>query len=178
MVFVDTALGDAGTIQGIPHRDPPPVPRFVIRGLSFVLGQFGMMRFLASDTGPPPASWTAAEWDVLTRLKRQRKLLLADAKVGPEQATAQQVREAGGLENMPLVVLTQGRPIQDQHSVEARVRGGWVELQRRFAERSRFGRQILVQESGHGIPIEAPQAIVNAVRDLVITAPPSLTVER
>lgn len=45
MVFVDAAHEDAGTIQGLPHRERPPIPRSMIRGLSIVLGRLGMMRF-------------------------------------------------------------------------------------------------------------------------------------
>jgi pimeloyl-ACP methyl ester carboxylesterase len=169
MVFADAAHEDAGTIQGMPHRDPPPIPRSIIRGLSIVLGRLGMMRFLASDPGPPPTQWSADEWDILARLGRQRNVLLADAKVGPEHATADLVRSAGGLEDMPLIVLTQGRPIQDPNSAAAGVRRGWVDLQRRFAERSSRGRQVLVPNSGHGIPLEAPDAVISAVREIVTT---------
>src|SRR2546427_5019695 len=135
MVFVDAAHEDAGTIQGMPHRDPPPIPESVIRGLSIVLGRLGMMRLLAADPGPPPKHWTADEWDTLARLRRQRNVFLADANIASEYVTADLVRPTGGLENMPLIVLTQGRPIQDAGSVEAGVRRGWVDLQRRFAER-------------------------------------------
>jgi pimeloyl-ACP methyl ester carboxylesterase len=169
MVFADAAHEDAGTIQGMPHRDPPPIPRSMIRGLSIVLGRLGMMRFLASDPGPPPKHWSADEWDILARLRRQRNVLLADAHVGPEHATADLVRLAGGLEDMPLIVLTQGRPIQDPKSAAAGVRRGWVDLQRRFAERSKRGRQVLVPNSGHGIPVEAPDAVISAVREIVTT---------
>ena len=168
MVFVDAAHEDAGTIQGMPHRDRPPLPRSVIRALSIVFGRLGMMRFLASDPGPPPTYWSAEEWDILRRLRRQRNIALADAQVGPERATANLVRSAGGLDDMPMIVLTQGRPIQDPASVEAGVRRGWVELQRRLALRSRRGRQVLVTNSGHGIPVEAPDAVISAVREIVL----------
>jgi pimeloyl-ACP methyl ester carboxylesterase len=168
MVFVDAALEDAGTIQGMPHRKRPPVPRSVIRGLSMVLGRLGMMRFRAADPGPPPKGWTAAEWDVLARLRRQRNVLLADAKVGPGQATDDLVRSAGGLEDMPLIVLTQGDASSPSSAAPGAARG-WVDLQRRFAERSRRGRQVLVLESGHAIPEEAPDAVVGAVREIVAT---------
>ena len=47
MVFVDTALEDAGTIQGMPHREMPRIPRPVILGLSTVLSRLGMIRFLS-----------------------------------------------------------------------------------------------------------------------------------
>jgi pimeloyl-ACP methyl ester carboxylesterase len=167
MVFVDTMLEDAGTIRNMPHKDPPRLPRSAIVGLSAVLGRLGMMRFIASDPGPPPKHWTAAEWDILARLRRQRNILMADAKVGPGRATDDLVRSAGGLDDMPMIVLTQGKPIADPESVDAGVRRGWVALQREFARRSRRGRQVMVPESGHGIPVEAPDAVIEAVRSLV-----------
>ena len=86
MVFVDAALEDAGTIRGMPHRDRPPVPRAVIGGLSAVLGRLGMMRFLASDPGPPPKDWTAQEWDVLARLRRSGvRAFVAATRAGSPQ---------------------------------------------------------------------------------------------
>jgi len=129
MVFVDTALEDAGRIRGMPHRDRPNIPRSMIRGLSVVFGRLGMMRMLEIDPGPPLKDWTAEEWDMLARLRRQRNLALADAQVGPERATA--------------------------------------DLQRQLAARSRRGRQVLVADRGHGMPMEAPGAIVSAVREIV-----------
>lgn len=169
MVFADAAHEDAGTIQDMPHRDRPPIPRSVIRGLSIALGRLGMMRFLATDPGPPLEDWSPDEWDVLARLRRQRNRALADAQEGPEVATADLVRSAGGLEDMPLIVLTQGRRPQDPNSVGARVQRDWIDLQRRFAQRSRRGRQVMVTNSGHGIPLEAPDAVVAAVREVVTT---------
>lgn len=168
MVFVDAAHEDAGTIRGMPHRERPPIPRPVVRGLSMVLGRLGMMRVLASDPGPPPKHWSAEEWDILARLGRQRNVSLADAQVGPELATADLVRSAGGLEDMPLIVLTQGGR-SGPGSAAPGVLQGWAELQRRFAARSRRGRQVLVPDVGHGIPIEAPDAVISAVREIVAT---------
>lgn len=166
MVFADTALEDAGTIQGMPHREMPAIPRPVILGLSAVLGHLGMIRFMASEPGPPPKNWTAQEWDILTRLGRQRNVLLADAKLGPGRASDDLVRRAGGLEEMPMIVLTQGKP-SSPGSAAAGVLRGWVDLQRRFAQRSRRGRQVIVPDSGHGMPQEAPDAIINAIREIV-----------
>jgi hypothetical protein len=140
----------------------------VIRGISIVLGRLGMMRFLASDSGPPPKHWGADEWDILARLRRQRSVSLADAQVGPEQATADLVRSTGGLEDMPLIVLTQGRQSGPDPAAPGVLRG-WADLQRRFAERSRRGRQVFVPDSGHGIPEEAPDAVIGAVREIVAT---------
>ena len=162
MVFVDSALEDAGTVPGMPHKNPPPLPRVVINGLSVILGNLGMMRFMAAAPGPPPAGWRAGEWDVLRRLQRQRKVLLADAHQGPEGATADRVRGLGGLDEMPMIVLTHGRPI------DAQFKGGWVDLQRRFSETSHQSRQVLVA-TGHGIPLDAPGTVIAAVEEIVRT---------
>ena len=166
LVFVDAAHEDAGTIPGMPHRERPPIPRPVILTISMVLGQLGMMRFMASDPGPPPKHWSVEEWDILARLRRQRNVALADAKIGPGRATDDLVRSAGGLEEMPLIVLTQGNQASPS-SASPGVLGGWVDLQRRLAERSRRGRQVVVADSGHGMPQEAPDAIITAVREMV-----------
>jgi pimeloyl-ACP methyl ester carboxylesterase len=150
----------------MPHREMPRIPRPVILGLSTVLGQLGMIRFLASDPWPPPKHWSADEWNILARLRRQRNILLADAKLGPGRASDDLVRATGGLEEMPLIVLTQGRP-SSPSSAALGVLPGWIDLQRRFAQRSHRGRQVLVPDSGHGMPEEAPDAIVRAVREVV-----------
>jgi pimeloyl-ACP methyl ester carboxylesterase len=173
MVLVDAAHEDAGTIAGMPHRERPKVPRWLIRSLSHGMGHLGMMRAMASDPGPPPPQWTTEEWDIFARLRRQRNMAMADAKVGPESATADLVRATGGLEDMPMVVLTQGRAIRDPNSVEAGVRRGWIDLQRQLAERSR-GRHVIVPNAGHGIPVEAPDAVIAAVREVVdvVCGPP------
>ena len=163
-VFVDPALEDAGTIEGLPHRDPPRIPRWLARGLSVAMGSVGMVRVMTPASDPTPDGWAPDEWDLLHRLRRQRGALLADAQHGPEDATARLMRHTGGLDHVPMVVLTQGREPQDSDSVEARVRREWIALQRSFAERSTRGRQIVVRNSGHGIAIAAPHAVVAAVR--------------
>jgi pimeloyl-ACP methyl ester carboxylesterase len=168
MVFVDAAHEDAGTIQGMPHRERPPIPRSMILGISRVLGRLGMTRFMASDPGPPPKQWSIDEWDILARLRRQRNVALADAKVGPGRASDDLVRSTGGLEGMPLIVLTQGNASSPSSAAPDVIRG-WVDLQRRFAQRSRRGRHVLVPDSGHGIPTEAPDAVISAVREIVST---------
>jgi pimeloyl-ACP methyl ester carboxylesterase len=166
MVFVDAALEDADTIPGMPHRERPPIPRSVTLGMSMVLGRLGLVRFMTAEPGSPPKHWTGDEWDILARLRRQRNLLLADAKVGPGRATGDLVRSTGGLEEMPLIVLTQGNP-SSPSSASPDVLRGWVDLQRQLAERSHRGRQVVVPGSGHGMPEEAPDAIVSAVREIV-----------
>jgi len=73
------------------------------------------------------------------------------------------------LGDRPLVVLTRSLPDTDDEK-------GWtVEQQERDHERlqevlarlSRNGRQTVVQKSGHHIQLDQPEAVVDAVRDVV-----------
>lgn len=169
MVFVDAAHEDAGRIRGMPHRAAPRLPRWVVNTLSVGLGHLGMIRLTAGGPGPRPASLSASEWDLLSRLRRRRNVLLADAHTGPGRATDDLVRTTGGLENLPMIVLVQGSLSQDTISAEGQVQRGWVALQREFAQRSSRGRLVVVRNSGHGIPLDAPNAVIAAVREIVDT---------
>ena len=95
------------------------------------------------------------------------------------KTSAQQARAAGHIADKPLVVLTGGKnsdPIlssglskqdfDDFHRI-------WVdELQARLAHLSTKGKQTIVPDSGHDIPNDRPDAVVNAVRDLCMTTSP------
>jgi pimeloyl-ACP methyl ester carboxylesterase len=88
------------------------------------------------------------------------------------QISAEQARAAGTLGDKPLVVLTAGKKpaagtlgLTEQDWDEyQRV---WAdELQLRLARLSSRGKREVVEGSGHNIPSERPDAIVNAVREI------------
>jgi pimeloyl-ACP methyl ester carboxylesterase len=89
------------------------------------------------------------------------------------EISAEQARRAGKIADKPLVVLTGGRVIdsglkaalndEEQRSYEHI----WVNvLQTRLAQLSGRGRQIVLPDSGHDIPVDRPDAIVAVVREL------------
>lgn len=87
------------------------------------------------------------------------------------QTSAEQARAAGSLGDKPLIVLTAGRkPPPSALLSEAEVNDYqrvWADdLQVRLARLSSRGTREVVQESGHDIPSERPEAIVNAVREI------------
>ncbi|MFZ0859390.1 MAG: hypothetical protein WB781_19565 [Candidatus Sulfotelmatobacter sp.] len=95
------------------------------------------------------------------------------------KTSAQQARAAGNIADKPLIVLTGGKnsdqilsnglskqDFDDFHRI-------WVdELQARLAHLSTKGKQIIVLDSGHDIPNERPDTVVNAVRDIRIATSP------
>jgi len=97
------------------------------------------------------------------------------------KTSAEQARAAGHIADKPLIVLTGGQnsdsilssglskqDFDDFHRI-------WVdELQTRLARLSTKGKQIIVPDSGHDIPNDRPDAIVNAVRDLCMATGPHL----
>jgi pimeloyl-ACP methyl ester carboxylesterase len=91
------------------------------------------------------------------------------------EASAEQARMAGNIQDKPLVVLTGGKVIdaslkaalsaQDQ----AAYADVWINtLQVRLANLSRRGRRVVLPDSGHDIPNDRPDAIVAAVKELSI----------
>ena len=95
------------------------------------------------------------------------------------KTSAQQARAAGNIADKPLIVLTGGKDsdqilsnglskqdLDDFHRI-------WVdELQARLAHLSTKGKQIILPDSGHDIPSDRPDAIVNAVKDLSMATSP------
>src|SRR5208283_5997746 len=87
----------------------------------------------------------------------------------------QAARSAGNLGDRPLVVLTEGqywKPDDPAAAQEiAKFHEIWAhQLQVDLTRLSTRGKQILVENSGHGIPDQAPDAVVSAVREIVMLA--------
>ena len=88
-----------------------------------------------------------------------------------------QAERAGGFGDKPLVVLTRGRvpsvpaTASDEERQFAAYEKVWMhEIQPKLARLSTRGRQVIVAGSGHMIPDEAPDAVVEAVRQVVSEA--------
>ena len=76
------------------------------------------------------------------------------------------------LGDLPLIVLSEGRPIDDaatgdQRAYLERKRAVDIELQRELTELSTRGRQIVATRSGHAIHRDQPELVLESVRELV-----------
>jgi pimeloyl-ACP methyl ester carboxylesterase len=94
------------------------------------------------------------------------------------QASDQQVRDAGPLEDIPLVVISQGANIPGlglsmitsqgplPAEIDACLQQTWQDMQSELAELSSNTTRLTAQ-GGHMIPIEQPELIVQAIAELV-----------
>jgi pimeloyl-ACP methyl ester carboxylesterase len=84
-----------------------------------------------------------------------------------------QLSAAGTLGNIPLTVIRHGIPdlFSRMPAAQAtRCEQVWQELQADLAKRSSDSRMVFAATSGHGIPIDQPGLVVDAIRQMVETA--------
>jgi hypothetical protein len=137
----------------------------------------GGMRLLNDGLETPPGG-LMSERDVaiVHALRLQAKtfdVLIQETKSVPE--SIRQVLAVRDLGNMPLIVLTAGKrfppspdPEETRH-LDAYFQYRVYKDQPRMLALSSRSRQIVVQ-AGHGIPYEAPEAVIDAVREVLAGA--------
>lgn len=89
------------------------------------------------------------------------------------EESAEQARDAGHINGKPLVVLTAGRPVDSSLKAVLSQKDAmayeetWVnDLQLRLSRLSKRGKRLVISNSGHDMPADAPEAIVSAIREL------------
>jgi pimeloyl-ACP methyl ester carboxylesterase len=86
-------------------------------------------------------------------------------------AVVEQLRETGDFGDLPIAVLTAGRfDVLNPGlppDVEAALSELFHEQQARLAALSTIGTQVVIPDSGHNMPRENPQAVVEAIREMV-----------
>ena len=173
MVLVDPVVEDFHEPDG---RSEPT--RRALLAIGEVIGRLGFFRLMEPVPDPPKGRMTREDWATLINLLYRFENQQANLKSKPVRPSAEQARASGGLDNLPLVVLSAGEgndfgysPITFWASEEEDPReaghGFHVELRKKLAARSRFGKHTVVGGSGHGITYDAPDAVIDAIRDVV-----------
>ena len=132
-----------------------------------VFNQIGLYRF-ASTRHPAPApsapkEMTTSEWNTiwhLTQAAKARSALLQD--IASWQQSRTQALSAGSLGGRPLIVLS-----SENTAVATQYRAVWMELQADLARLSERGKQVVVRQSNGDLTYQAPDAVVEAVRQVV-----------
>lgn len=171
------------------NRAPALARRFVCSALP-LLGRFGVIRLLMRDAPVDvPEQFSLQQSEVSRAMRNQRvKAIETEAAEGcaataggavtPDKGSGnpevdQEARSAGVLGDRPLIVLTAGKYWKPNDPVAAKqiaeFHETWIhQLQPQLARLSANGKQVIVESSGHGIPEEAPEAVVNAVREVTL----------
>ena len=172
MVLVDAAHEDEPARAPkfmLGHTLPRPLWR-VNHWAAQGAARVGLLRLLV---GSPSVPANPTRQQIVAALRDQPKALatLADYVTAPENY--REAHEARGIGDKPLIVLTAGRPWGNSGNAEIDRQGRayqqvWIhEIQPKLTRLSTRGRQIVVRNSGHGIPQEAPEAVIDAVREVV-----------
>jgi len=131
------------------------------------LGAMGFFRRHIPSADRPPVGMTRNEWTTILHLSWQSKSVVETLKEVPFWVDGEQARASGSFGDIPVEVLSAG--IQDQdgdpkldsnHPLK-------MELQERLARLSTRGTRTVVSNSGHRIPLEAPNSVITAVREVV-----------
>ena len=131
------------------------------------------------DALPAVEQWlTPEQWAGYQQLLNQRPADLADYRdleTIDLDASAAQMREAAAaapLRSLPLVVLTRVRPLDlppdlpADFSAEALERA-WAAGQAELAALAPDARRVVATESGHGIQLDQPDLVIDAIRQVV-----------
>ena len=171
------------------NRIPTLARRLLCSALPLV-ERFGVIRVLMRNAPVyVPTQFSSEQNDAARAMRNQRvKAFETEAAQGcaatdggairPDRGSGdpevdQAARSAGSLGDTPLVVLTAGKywkpddPLAAQQIEE--FHKTWVnQLQPELARLSTEGKQIVVENSDHGIPEEAPEAVGAAIHEIVM----------
>ena len=171
MVLIDSSHVDER--DSIPPAGEIRYPNSVFHAWSVVamgLWRVGVARFVVGDDEPgvPDKGLSAEEWRVMRTFSVRG---FAEFQKVPFLECLRQARAAKPMVGKPLVVLTAGLPMAvAENPVEARAnlasQKRWVEAQKQLLRYSDVSRQVVV-ESPHCIQCVKPEAIVEAIREVV-----------
>lgn len=132
----------------------------------------GLIRLLAPRIDLPEEPAQPTRDQIAGALRQQPKMIATLADPTTPQSYLQ-AQAAGAFGDRPLIVLTRGRlptpshPTDMDRRSDAYLRVWMHEIQPKLARLSTRGRQIIVDQSGHRIPDEAPQEVIEAVRQVL-----------
>jgi pimeloyl-ACP methyl ester carboxylesterase len=171
MVLIDSAHEDEPirAPKFFLARTAPPYLRYPLHLVLQAAVWTGALRLLQ----PRPRDLHATRQQVISALRQQPKSIATDISTGlmvPESyKEAHELARAG---DRPLIVMTAGRPQPwsdpEMARQAAQYQQVWIhEMQSQLTRLSSRGRQVVVENSDHGIPDEAPEAVISAIREVV-----------
>jgi pimeloyl-ACP methyl ester carboxylesterase len=178
MVLMDSVQEDQRAYEprstlGIANRMPAAVRGFLCRAAP-VAAKVGLIRLFTSVAKPKrgvPPGFTERQATTLHGLEAQPKSLVTSSGCDAWERSADEARAAGKFGDLPIVVLTAGKPLlMGSPQADAEVKEFhevWVhQLQQKLVELSTRGRQVVVENSSHGFSDDMP-AVIEAIRQVL-----------
>jgi pimeloyl-ACP methyl ester carboxylesterase len=180
LVFVDSSTEDQNDRMPAEMKSAVEKQKKLL-SLASIGSNVGAVRLFSWLAPKKPPEWADATPDVYrvqTLHSRMRSSVEAAlSELSSFQQSGQEVRGCRPLGDRPLIVLTQGKPVEasDAGGVPLEVMQKYMktwreELQPALARRSTRGEQRIVAKSSHMIPMEEPAAVVTAIRDVIARA--------
>jgi pimeloyl-ACP methyl ester carboxylesterase len=179
MVLVDASHEDQHeptSMKSTADRLPAPVRSTLCRLLP-TMGRIGLVRLMlrsSSRVRDARRGLTQDQAVYLQFLSNQPKSFVASGNEACNwEESAAEARASRNLGDQPLIVLSAGQGFAPEDPTAAKEAAAfhevWVhELQPQLARLSTRGRQVVVENGGHGIQYEAPEAVIGAVHEVVI----------
>lgn len=174
MVLIDSAHEDEPirAPKFFLARTAPKYLRYPAHTILKTSERFGILRLLQSRPQYPDKP---TRQQTIRALRQQPKSIVTDITTGllvPE--SYRQAHELARTGDRPLIVLTAGKPQRWSDPEIARQAAAyqdvWIhEIQSQLTHLSTRGRQIVVENSDHGIPENAPQSVISAIEEVVTT---------
>ena len=146
--------------------------------------RLGVIRLTSPSPRSFPVGAPVSTEQMVDALRRRPQAIASSASRGLVASTSySEAHAAPGIGNRPLIVLTRGKspkPSGDptfDRDVAAYENAWQHEMQPQFLRLSTNSRQIIVRESGHMIPEEAPDVVISAVREIVAGARSGATLQ-
>lgn len=175
-VLVDSAQEDEG--DRLPRRRgarPPDYLRYPLYLAARAMDETALLRVKPVSIFVPrrtaPRDFTPEQTATFKHLLR-RSVAGHTSEGMAAWESMEQARASGNFGGKPLIVLTAGRSFQPGDKDADEDAQVWIhELQPKLVRLSAQGRQIIVATSGHNIPSEAPEAVIDAVRQVLREIP-------
>lgn len=153
----------------------PPMPKPNLSVLSFLtrIGGTRLITHLSSYKKGLEVFPSNIQKMYLAKISTDRSVNSCLKEASVLDKSLNQLKSAGGnLGNKPLIVITAGKPMGEQASglseeIATQMTEAWTMLQKDLVTKSTNGKQIIAEHSGHMIPHEQPEIIVEAIREMV-----------
>ena len=151
----------------------------LVFGLLQALNSIGLMALLAERKGiwpmPIPPEGRAAYMSVVFSGTRHLETAARETTSIQESFTAVRAQQIGSLGDIPLTVISAGRPaISAGRGISAadaeQMKRLQDEMHAELAALSTQGKRVIAQESGHYVQVDQPQVVIDAIREVVNAA--------